>query len=133
MDLAKDSPNAVRSARIDRWQLRLAQYNLKFQHIPGTENRIADGLSRLPVSAMEVGVAGKEEELVEALVVEEGVQGMVRMGIQKPVVEKEGVSGQVVQGIQGEKMRRKKAVDEKVVEVLVAEEVCTGVRDGVET
>jgi hypothetical protein len=69
--LAKDSPNDARSARIDRWQLRLAEYNLKFQHIPGTENKITDGLSRLPVSAMEVRVAGKEEELVEALVVEE--------------------------------------------------------------
>jgi hypothetical protein len=68
--LAKESPNAARSARIDRWQLRLAEYNLKFKHIPGGENKIADGLSRLPVSALEVGVAGREDDLVEALVVE---------------------------------------------------------------
>jgi hypothetical protein len=50
--------------------LRLAEYNLKFKHIPGGENKIADGLSRLPVSALEVGVAGREDDLVEALVAE---------------------------------------------------------------
>jgi hypothetical protein len=54
--LAKDSAYAARLARIDRWQLRLAEYNLKFQHIPGVDNRSADGLSRLPMSAMELGV-----------------------------------------------------------------------------
>jgi hypothetical protein len=58
--LAKDSPNAARSAPIDRWQLRLAEYNLKLQHIPAVDNRIAVGLSRLPMSALELGVAGRE-------------------------------------------------------------------------
>jgi hypothetical protein len=92
--LAKDPPNAARSARIDRWQLRLAEYNLKFQHIPGVENKIADGLSRLPVSAMEVGVAGREEDLVEALMMERmdaGEKGM-KMTVERK--DKDKTSGE---------------------------------------
>jgi hypothetical protein len=85
--LAKDSPNAARSARIDRWKLRLAEYNLKFQHIPGVENKIADGLSRLPVSAMDVGVAGREEDLVEALMMERMDAG--EKGMKMPVERKD--------------------------------------------
>jgi hypothetical protein len=67
---------------------------LKFHHIPGVENRIADGLSRLPVSAMEVGIAGKEEELVDALVVEK--DGAAELVYEKEK-EKEGFRGNVVQ------------------------------------
>jgi hypothetical protein len=58
----KGSANGARLARVDRWPLRLAEYKLKFQHIPGVDNRIADALSRLPMSAMELGVARREED-----------------------------------------------------------------------
>jgi hypothetical protein len=117
--LAKDSPNAPRSARIDRWQVRLREYNLKFHLVPGVENKIADGLSRLPISAMEVGIAGREEDLVEALLAKEMRVGARRIiGVQRDEAEEE--------------MRRKKAVDEKLVEVLVPEEMWAAVRDGVD-
>jgi hypothetical protein len=74
--------------------LRLAGYNLKFQHIPGVENKIADGLSRLPVSAMEVGVAGREEDSVEALMMERMDAG--EKGMKMPVerTDKDKTSGE---------------------------------------
>jgi len=34
--------------RIARWQVRLSEYDLEFVHIPGRENILADGLSRIP-------------------------------------------------------------------------------------
>ena len=33
--------------RIVRWQVRLAEYDVEYIHIPGKENVLADGLSRL--------------------------------------------------------------------------------------
>lgn len=33
--------------RIARWQVRLSEYEVEYIHIPGTQNMIADGLSRL--------------------------------------------------------------------------------------
>jgi hypothetical protein len=121
--LAKESPNAARSARIDRWQLRLAEYNLKFKHIPGGENKIADGLSRLPVSALEVGVAGREDDLVEALVTDVMVDG--KGGDGETEVEgcgrgqgREGVKGGAKDGVEEKGMeteeRRRKVKEGKL-------------------
>ena len=34
--------------RIGKWQVKLAEYDLQYVHVPGSQNVIADGLSRLP-------------------------------------------------------------------------------------
>ena len=34
--------------RIARWQVRLSEYDVEYQHISGAENLLADGLSRMP-------------------------------------------------------------------------------------
>jgi hypothetical protein len=142
--LAKESPNAARSARIDRWQLRLAEYNLKFEHIPGGENKIADGLSRLPVSALEVGVAGREDDLVEALVAE-AMEAQVQtreedkkvVGAEREVVKeaakrsvgktRKKVIGKEVEEVekasQGDKRYSRKKKAEKAEKEVVGEEV----------
>jgi hypothetical protein len=95
---------------------------------------------------MEVGVAGKEEELVEALVVEveteeadrnekragrSRVQGERGVGNElEEVEEKQRVQGKkgVQRGkVEGSGWRKAKGVEEKGIEVLVAEEVGTAV------
>jgi hypothetical protein len=124
--LAKESPNAARSARIDRWQLRLAEYNLKFEHIPGGENKIADGLSRLPVSALEVGVAGREDDLVETLVAE-------AMEVQEEKESGGEEKEQAVAGKRNSRRRVEKKVRKEGLEKMVEEQKETGMghqRDG---
>ena len=34
--------------RTGKWQVKLAKYDLQYVHVPGSQNVIADGLSRLP-------------------------------------------------------------------------------------
>lgn len=48
--------------RIAGWQVRLSEYDVEYIHIPGKENALADGLSRMPGDRKEAGVC-----LVEAL------------------------------------------------------------------
>ena len=48
--LSPDSPVPINcSARLQRWRLRLSQYNYTFEYIKGEENVNADFLSRLPL------------------------------------------------------------------------------------
>ena len=57
------------STRIAGWQLRLGEYNLDIVHVKGTENGLADGLSRIPVRALDIGTIGKEQSYLSAMVV----------------------------------------------------------------
>ena len=52
-----------------RWQIRLAEYNTKYIHIPGKENVLADGLNRIRNKSREgeVPEAGKLPEEVAAV------------------------------------------------------------------
>jgi len=50
--------------RIVRWQVRLAEYDVEYIHIPGKENVLANGLSRMRFE--KVGDEGGEVEVVEA-------------------------------------------------------------------
>jgi hypothetical protein len=59
--------------RIFRWQLRLSEYNFQIIHIKGRENVIADGLSRLPLDAIQVGASGREESCLDILLVDAGI------------------------------------------------------------
>jgi len=43
------SPNA----RINRWRLRLSQYNYEIRHKPGEDHKVADALSRLPTEGLD--------------------------------------------------------------------------------
>jgi len=46
--------------RIARWQVRLSEYDVEYHHVSGVENRLADGLSRMPlVGIMEDVFSGK--------------------------------------------------------------------------
>ena len=47
------------STRIADWQLRLGEYNLDDVHVKGTETGLADGLSRIPVRALDIGLIGR--------------------------------------------------------------------------
>jgi len=48
--------------RIARWQVRLAEYDVEFHHIPGSQNIIADGLSRIPSSQTTKDISKVETE-----------------------------------------------------------------------
>ena len=37
----------MKSKTMDRWALKLQQYNIKFQHIAGKDNIVADAISHL--------------------------------------------------------------------------------------
>ena len=37
---------------MDRWTLKLQQYNIKFQHVAGKENVIADAISHLKTASL---------------------------------------------------------------------------------
>jgi hypothetical protein len=45
-------------------------------HIKGRENVIADGLSRLPLDAIQIGVSGREESCLDILLVDAGIDGI---------------------------------------------------------
>ena len=64
--------------RIGKWQTTLAEYDVQYVHVPGTQNVIADGMSRLPARYF-----GEEET--------------------KVVSEREGVGMGVVEELGGEK------------------------------
>ena len=64
--------------RIGKWQTKLAEYDVQYVHVPGTQNVIADGMSRLPARYF-----GEEET--------------------KVVSEREGVGMGVVEELGGEK------------------------------
>jgi len=66
--------------RIARWQVRLSEYDVEYQHILGRENLLADGLSRMPQAA----TVGEAKEVV---MVEEDTTG--KEGRQKRILEEE--------------------------------------------
>jgi len=53
--------------RIVGWQLRLSEYDFQIIHIRGKENALADGMSRLPVEAMDFGRPGMEKSTLEIM------------------------------------------------------------------
>jgi len=53
--------------RIVGWQLRLSESDFWIIHIKGKENALADGMSRLPVEAIDFGRLGKEESALEIM------------------------------------------------------------------
>ena len=57
------------STRIASWQLRLGEYNLDIVHVMGTENGLADGLSRKPIGALDIGLIGKEQSYLSTMAV----------------------------------------------------------------
>ena len=57
------------SVRIAGWQLRLGEYNLDIVHVKGTENGLADGLSRTPIRALHVGIIGKEQSYLSVMTI----------------------------------------------------------------
>jgi len=66
--------------RIARWQVRLSEYDVEYQHISGGENLLADGLSRMPQAA----TMGEAKAVV---IVEEDATG--KEGWQKRIPENE--------------------------------------------
>ena len=70
------------------WQQKLSQYDLEYLHVPGTQNAVADGLSRMPTRYFEGKQMGKQ------LKEKEGGQGrgMERGGTDERV-RWEGASG----------------------------------------
>lgn len=54
----KNKVNKVAANRIQRYGIILAEYDFKIRHIPAAQNKIADGLSRLPLPAVEKGEIG---------------------------------------------------------------------------
>ena len=57
------------STRIGGWQLRLGEYNLDIVHVKGTENGLADGLSRIPIRVLDIGIIGKEQSYLSTMAV----------------------------------------------------------------
>ena len=43
------------------------EYSLEIVHLMGTGNGPADGLSRIPVKALEIGLIGKEQSYLSAM------------------------------------------------------------------
>jgi len=56
--------------RIVRWQIRLAEYDIEYIHIPGKENVMADGLSRMRDDRVEGGLVEVRKAPGEVAVVE---------------------------------------------------------------
>ena len=46
LNFLKTMKNKNKNQRLVRWSLALQEYNLEIQHIPGSENVVADALSR---------------------------------------------------------------------------------------
>ena len=63
------------SIRIAGWQLRLGEYNLDIVHVKGTENGLADGLSRMPIRALDVGIVGKEQSYLSVITIAQDDSG----------------------------------------------------------
>ena len=64
------------SVRIAGWQLRLGEYNLDIVHVMGTENGLADGLSRTPIRALHVGIIGKEQSYLSVMTISQADSGV---------------------------------------------------------
>jgi hypothetical protein len=41
--------------RIAKWQTKLAEYDVEYAHIPGTQDVIADGMRRIPAPYFDLG------------------------------------------------------------------------------
>lgn len=52
--------------KIARWQQKLSHFDIEYVHIPGSQNVIADGLSRMPARLFENEKEGENNELEEA-------------------------------------------------------------------
>ena len=86
--------------RLGKWQVKLSEYDLEYVHIPGSQNQVADGLSRMPAryfgvrerdGAEEVGTAGDRR-----MVARHGEGGkQAKLGNQKEDMDGEEI---VVQG-----------------------------------
>jgi hypothetical protein len=50
------------SALIAKWQTKLAEYDLEYVHIPGTQKVIADGMSRIPAQYFALGATDENVE-----------------------------------------------------------------------
>ena len=48
--------------RIGKWQMKLSEYDVEYVHVPGTQNVIADGMSRLPARYFKKGDPRLETE-----------------------------------------------------------------------
>ena len=46
--------------KMARWQQKLSQYDLEYIHVPGTQNAVADGLSRMPTRYFDEKQIGKQ-------------------------------------------------------------------------
>jgi len=48
------------SHRLNRWRIRLAEYDFEVQHRPGKDHKVADALSRLPTTGLDTTVIPEE-------------------------------------------------------------------------
>ena len=58
-------------SRLRKWQVKLSDYDLEYVHIPGSQNQVADGWSRMPARYF-----GVEEDRNEEVVELAGQDGM---------------------------------------------------------
>ena len=63
--------------RLGKWQVKLSEYDLEYVHIPGSQNNVADGLSRMPARYFrgEEGRGGDEKRDEEEVGIGEEAEG----------------------------------------------------------
>jgi len=78
------------SQRLNRWRIRLAEYDIEVQHRPGKDHKVADAVSRLPTTGLVTSVI--PEELPVLAVTRRQSQGKGK--IPSPESSSEGESSQ---------------------------------------
>lgn len=96
------------SVRIAGWQLRLGKYNLDIVHVKGTENGLADGLSRMPIRALDVGIIGKEQSYLSVMTISQDDTGRGFVLKEKSGLKGKQENRRTVQKIIGIRGRRSK-------------------------
>ena len=86
--------------RLGNWQVKLSEYDIEYVHIPGCQNQVADGLSRMPLRFF--GELGDRNEEEEGIARGQGCcysprpwgreQGVERLAV-VPIASEEGIDG----------------------------------------